>query len=90
MKTPTTEGQLSLMRDARRVRKGGAPVLADRQRVRLDQMVAWARERSAFYRKLYRALPDRRDDVTALPVTSKTQLMEHFHDVVTGQRACAG
>ena len=42
---------------------------------RLAEMVAHARTHSAFYRELYRYLPERVEDPALLPVTTKKELM---------------
>ncbi|KOG62386.1 coenzyme F390 synthetase [Streptomyces griseoflavus] len=73
-----TENLTWLGRDARRARKQGLPAVLRRQRDRLAAMVAHARAASPYYRDLYRALPERVEDPTLLPVTDKQQLMGHF------------
>ena len=79
-------GALPLLLDARRARKEGPDALAQRQRDRLAQMVAFARDRSPYYRELYRGLPDTVDDPTVLPVTSKKELMARFDDWTTDRQ----
>lgn len=74
---------LRLLLDARRTHRGGPNAIIRRQRARLAEMVAYARARSPYYRELYRELPDRVEDPTLLPVTSKTALMRCFDDWVT-------
>lgn len=69
--------------DAFRVHRRGPEAIRARQRERLADQVAFVREHSAFYRDLYKAVPERVGDVIALPVTDKRQLMAHFDDVVT-------
>jgi phenylacetate-CoA ligase len=69
--------------DARRAHRKGPEAIRQRQRERLAELVAFAREHSAYYRRLYRGLPEGIEDVTALPVTDKRQLMAHFDEVVT-------
>lgn len=78
-----TEHVLWLVYDARRAKRQGAPVMEQRQRARLADMVAFARTRSPLYRHLYRGLPERVEDPGRLPVTTKQQLMEAFDDWVT-------
>ena len=73
---------LRLLVDARRARKGGPPAIIRRQRARLTELVAFARAHSPYYRELYRELPDRVEDPTALPVTSKKALMPRFDEWV--------
>ena len=77
------EGLMSVIRDLRRVRRGGPELVAERQRSRLADMVAYARAASPFYQELYRDLPDRAGDVTALPVTTKAELMNRYDDWAT-------
>lgn len=73
-------GLVSLLRDARRVRKSGPSAVAERQRVRLADMVAHARAHSPYYRDLYRDLPERVEDVSLLPITDKKKLMARYDD----------
>lgn len=77
------ENSLWLLRDARRARKHGPSALAERQRSRLAEMVAFARTHSPYYRELYHGLPEHITDPTLLPVTSKKALMPRFNDWVT-------
>ncbi len=77
------EGTLGLVLDARRALKQGAGAIAERQRARLREIVAFARARSPYYRELYRDLPEGVGDVTLLPVTSKKALMARFDDWAT-------
>lgn len=69
--------------DALRVHRQGQAAVHARQRERLAELVAFARAHSAFYRDLYRNLPDRVEDATVLPVTDKRQLMARFDEVLT-------
>lgn len=78
-----TQTLLSLVRDISRAKKEGPDGIADRQTVRLREMVAFARERSPYYRELYRDLPEDVTDPAQLPVTSKPQLMPRFDEWVT-------
>ena len=55
----------------------------ERQRARLAEAVASARANSPYYRELYAGLPERVEDATLLPVTSKRKLMARFDDWVT-------
>lgn len=72
-----------LLLDTRRAKKQGPVALAQRQRARLAEMVAFARAHSPYYRELYRDLSERTDDLTLLPITRKTELMARFDDWVT-------
>lgn len=74
---------LRLLLDARRARKQGSAAIAQRQRTRVTEMVAFARANSPYYRELYRHLPEEVTDLTLLPVTSKKELMARFDDWVT-------
>ncbi|WP_427892733.1 phenylacetate--CoA ligase family protein [Kribbella sp. GL6] len=75
-----------LSRDARRTAKEGPAGIARRQRERLAELVAFARENSPYYRELYDGLPDRVEDPALLPVTDKPRLMARFDDWVTDRR----
>ncbi|MGZ0153442.1 phenylacetate--CoA ligase family protein [Kribbella sp. WER1] len=75
-----------LSRDARRTAKEGPSGIARRQRDRLAELVAFARENSPYYRELYDGLPDRVEDPALLPVTDKPRLMARFDDWVTDRR----
>ncbi|MFC4004057.1 phenylacetate--CoA ligase family protein [Prauserella oleivorans] len=79
----TTESRFWLLRDSRAAHKQGTEAIAQRQRDRLADMVAFARAHSPYYREHYRTLPDRVTDPTQLPVTSKAELMPWFDDWVT-------
>lgn len=69
--------------DAWLARRGGAGAIEARQRRRLAEMVAFARENSPFYRELYRDLPGQVTEVSRLPVTDKTMLMARFDEWCT-------
>lgn len=77
------ESRLRLLRDARAAHRQGREVIARRRHERFADMVALARARSPFYRRLYQPLPEHVTDPVLLPVTSKTELMRHFDDWVT-------
>lgn len=72
-----------LARDAWRAGHGTPRAFADRQRARLRDLLAHARARSPFYRRLYRDLPSDHADPAALPPVTKRQLMDAFDEVVT-------
>ena len=78
-----SESLLRLLWDARRAKKQGPAALAQRQRARLAEMVAFARTNSPYYRELYRDAPREVHDPTLLPVTDKKKLMARFDDWVT-------
>lgn len=78
-----SENILGLLRDMHSARKQGPAAISQRQRARLSEMIAFARANSPYYRELYHDLPERVEDPTLLPVTSKKALMEHFDDWVT-------
>lgn len=69
--------------DARRAHRRGLEEIRRRQTARLADLVAYARQHSAFYRDRYQGLPEHIDDVTTLPVTNKRELMAHFDEVAT-------
>lgn len=74
---------LSVAQDARRVTRGTPEMLKERQMVRLNDLVAFARATSRFYAEKYRGLPDIISDPRQLPPVTKPELMEHFDEVVT-------
>lgn len=69
--------------DPRRARRRGPAATARRQQTRLADLVAHARAHSPYYRDLYADVPDRVEDPTLLPATSKAALMARFDDWVT-------
>ncbi len=52
-------------------------------RARLDELVAYARERSPFYRRRYAALPRRIDSISLLPPVTRSELMANFDELCT-------
>jgi phenylacetate-coenzyme A ligase PaaK-like adenylate-forming protein len=74
---------LSVWWDARRAQKQGPAAIAERQRTRLAEIIAYARANSPYYGELYKGLPERIEDATLLPVTSKKELMARFDDWAT-------
>jgi phenylacetate-CoA ligase len=79
----TSPRVLPLILDARRTLKGGAAAIAERQRARFAEIVAFARANSPYYRVLYRDLPERIEDARSLPITDKKKLMARFDDWAT-------
>ena len=81
-----TNWYLRVVLDARWCMRGGPERYQARQRARLARMVAFARERSPFYRARYRELPP---DVPfeALPPVTKPELMAAFDEWVTDPAA---
>ena len=75
-----TEHVIGLIWDAWRARSSGAGAIAQRQRARLADMVAYARANSPYYRELYDNLPERIESPELLPVTDKKTLMDRFDD----------
>ena len=69
--------------DLRRKRRARGEEVAALRQERLSRLVAFARERSAYYRNLYAHLPASVTEVEALPPVTKGDLMEHFDDWVT-------
>ena len=74
---------LAVAVDAWRVMRGSPALLLGRQQARLSALVNFARTHSRFYADKYRGLPDTVTDVRQLPSVTKTELMEHFDEVVT-------
>ena len=92
MRNPPTglpERPLWLWFDAHRAKTRGAAALAQKQRSRLTQMVAFARANSPFYRDLYREVEGEVRDSSALPVTHKKALMGRFDDWFTDRAVTA-
>lgn len=69
--------------DVWRVGRTGMAALEARQRTRLAELVAFARERSPYYREHYKGLPSRVSDIRLLPPVTKAELMENFDGWVT-------
>jgi putative adenylate-forming enzyme len=61
----------------------GAPHVNQVAEHRLRELVAVARERSPFYRNLYRGIPETGCSLSQLPVVTKGELMAHFDAAVT-------
>jgi phenylacetate-CoA ligase len=76
--------------DALRALKQGPETIAARQRRRLAELVAFAREKSPYYQELYRDLPDHVVDVTRLPVTDKPKLMARYDSWATDREVTMG
>ena len=79
---PTLPG---LVLDTWRAERESPVAIAARRFARLAALVTYARERSPWYRHLYRGLPMTIgvDDLPLLPPVTKTELMAHFDDWVT-------
>ena len=69
--------------DAWRALRGGPPAIEARQKRRLADLIAFARERSPYLRELYAGLPQGISDLSLLPPTEKATLMENFDGWVT-------
>ncbi|RZM88099.1 CoF synthetase, partial [Bradyrhizobium genosp. SA-3] len=78
-----SESISSVLLDAHRARRQGLNAIAQRQRARLGEAVAFARANSPYYRELYQGLPERIESSSVLPVAHKQELMRHFDDWVT-------
>lgn len=74
---------LGLVADILRAGRATPEALATLQRERLRALIAYARANSAYYRDLYRDLPEGIDDLVTLPVVTKPELMAHFDEWVT-------
>lgn len=72
-----------LLWDTLRAERAGPVGIAERQRTRLANLVRLARERSPYYRELYRGLPSSVQDPRLLPHVTKPDLMRRFDDWVT-------
>lgn len=83
MRNDSNEGLLSLLLDVRRATKGGAPAIAQRQRIRLAEITRFARTHSPYYRDLYKDVPDSVEGATVLPPTDKKTLMARFDEWAT-------
>ena len=59
-------------------------------RSRLETLVAFARERSPFYRERYRGLPGRIDSTSHLPALRRAELMSHFDELCTDREVRRG
>jgi phenylacetate-coenzyme A ligase PaaK-like adenylate-forming protein len=70
-----------LLRDMRRAGRAPAPEAECRRR--LLRFVAYVRDRSPFYRRLYAAIPAEIDGIEALPRVSKAELAARFDEWVT-------
>lgn len=78
--------RLAIVLDGWRASHAGSAAIAERQRVRLRDVVGFARAHSPYYGTLYRDVPAGADDVTSLPVTSKRTLMAQFDQWATDRR----
>jgi phenylacetate-CoA ligase len=74
---------LSLTRDAFVARRQGPAAIERRGRARLAELVEFVRDRSPFFRALYRGLPDGVADAAALPATDKATMLDRFDDWAT-------
>ncbi|MEV7971006.1 hypothetical protein AB0O34_34185 [Sphaerisporangium sp. NPDC088356] len=73
-----TESARQRARDARRALRPGPAAIAERQRARSAEIVAYARARSPYFREFYRELPEGLDDPALLPVTKADHVtLEH-------------
>ncbi|ETD31219.1 phenylacetate--CoA ligase family protein [Williamsia sp. D3] len=76
----------ALQRDIRNAVRGAPDGIDERQRRRLDELVAHVRQHSPYFGRLYRDLPWSGATITDLPITSKTELMDSFDEWVTDPR----
>jgi phenylacetate-coenzyme A ligase PaaK-like adenylate-forming protein len=70
-------------------RSRGLDAIKRCQRDRLAEIVEFARANSPYFGEIYRDLPERVEDPTLLPVTSKKELMTRFDDWVTDREVTA-
>ena len=71
------------VRDARRAAKAGRAGIEQRQRDRVQKLLAFVRAHSPYLADLYRDLPSPLSDISQLPAVTKAQMMSHFDDWVT-------
>ncbi|MGZ4660486.1 MAG: phenylacetate--CoA ligase family protein [Arthrobacter sp.] len=76
-------GLIRVAWDTWRAERGGPAAIARLQKVRLAELVEFARFASPYYRRLYRDVPDSVTNPRQLPPAGKRDLMEHFDDWVT-------
>ncbi len=69
--------------DAWKAGRGSQADIRRRQRDRLQDLVEFARNRSAYLGGRYRDLPSTLSDVRQLPAVTKAEMMSHFDDWVT-------
>jgi len=74
---------LSLLLGNYLLRKAGPTAIARKRQSRLNELVAFARANSPYYRDLYKGLPEQIEDIRQLPVTNKKNLMAHYDDWAT-------
>ena len=79
----STAAVVRLSWDAVRTARGGEAAIASRQTERLQELVAFARERSPYLAAGYRAVPAQVTDITQLPMSAKAEMMAHFDEWVT-------
>ena len=71
------------VRDARRAAKAGRAGIEQRQRDRVQKLLAFVRAHSPYLADLYRDLPSPLSDISQLPAVTKAQMMSNFDDWVT-------
>jgi phenylacetate-CoA ligase len=69
--------------DAYATKRAGPRRIAQQQRRRFADLIAFAREHSAFYRALYASMPEKLQNFSDVPVTDKRMLMGQFDEWVT-------
>jgi len=67
----------------RSVAKKSPEEIQDIQRSRLEDLVEHAREKSSYYREKYAKINSSSFELTDLPTTTKSQVMENFNDALT-------
>lgn len=73
----------SVLWDVYRSTREGRAGIDRRQQRRLHEMVAYAREHSAHYKRIYRDVHESFSAIGQLPVVTKAELMSNFDDWVT-------
>jgi putative adenylate-forming enzyme len=79
----TPWGWFSRMTEIWWTRNVGRPAIDAARSSRTSSLVAFARAHSPFYRRAWRALPQRDLALAELPVATKRELMAHFDDWAT-------
>ncbi len=77
------DSNLSLMLGSYLLRKAGPTAIARKRQSRLNELVAFARANSPYYKDLYKGLPEHIEDIKQLPVTNKKKLMAQFDEWAT-------
>src|SRR5215831_12830130 len=69
--------------DAGRTARAGKQGITQRQQVRLQELVSYARTYSRYFADVYQDVPEQVTSIKQLPVVTKIELMNHFDEWVT-------